>query len=78
MARSQKKVPITGITTAESEKDDKVAAHRRERRCVRARLRVDPEPELLPQRRDVSNVWAYAKDGKVYAKAWLRPQDLRK
>lgn len=35
MARSKRKTPISGITTAVSEKSDKVASHRRIRRVVR-------------------------------------------
>ena len=78
MTRSRKKTPITGMNRARSEKADKVAAHRRERRTVRTRVKTDPDPDALPRRREVSNVWAYAKDGKVYKKPWLRPKDLRK
>jgi hypothetical protein len=36
MSNSRKKVPITGITTARSDKPFKVAEHRRERRNVHA------------------------------------------
>ena len=78
MARSRKKTPITAVTTARSEKADKVAAHRKERRKVRAVLATDAAPDLLPGRREVSNVWTYAKDGKRYAHPWLEPRDLRK
>ena len=66
MGHSRRKAPITGITSAESEKADKQAAHRRERRNVRERLAVEPAADLLPHTRELSNPWAYAKDGKVY------------
>src|SRR5438105_2968377 len=66
VARSRKKAPVTGVTSAESEKADKQAAHRRERRQVRQRLTVDAETEVLPHTREVSNPWTFAKDGKVY------------
>jgi hypothetical protein len=77
MSRSARKVPKCGITAARSEKGDKVAAHRRERRAVRSRLQAAPSPEILPTRRELSNVWDFAKDGKQYLRqAELR--DLRK
>ena len=78
MARSRKKTPITGVTSAESEKADKQAAHRRERRHVRQRLTVDATADVLPHTREVSNPWAFAKDGKVYRGAKLRPKERRK
>ena len=79
MAHSRKRTPVLGITTARSEKADKVAAHRRERRHVRARLQVEPEADVLPARREVSNVWTFAKDGKRYARAaWRTPSALCK
>jgi hypothetical protein len=78
MARSRKKVPITGITTATSEKSDKVSAHKRERRAVRTRLHDQPAAEILPTTREVSDVWTFAKDGKTYLKPESRTKLLRK
>ena len=78
MARSRKKTPIAGLTSARSEKADKQAAHRRERRKVRTVLTVESAPELLPDRREVSDVWVYAKDGKVYEPTWRGSKHLRK
>lgn len=78
MSRSRKKTPITGITTATSEKQEKLANHRRERRCVRQVLVADPAPEVLPHSRELSNPWAMAKDGKVYRASWKDPKALRK
>ena len=77
MARSRKKTPIGGITTAESEKADKLSAHRRERRKVRATLATDPQVDVLPHRREVSDVWTFAKDGKYY-QTRVQARDLRK
>ena len=65
MSRSRRKHPICGITTAESEKDDKQSAHRRERRVIRTIVHVDPNVDLLPHTRELSNPWAMAKDGKM-------------
>lgn len=56
MSRSRRRTPVCGITTARSEKQDKVTAHRRE----------------------LSNVWSYAKDGKQYLGPHTRPEYLRK
>jgi len=82
MSRSRRRTPVCGITTAQSEKQDKVAAHRRERRRVHAVLAtmLAPEPacDVLPHRRELSNVWSYAKDGKQYLGPRPRPEYLRK
>jgi hypothetical protein len=78
VARSRKKTPIAPITSAESEKADKLAAHRRERRKIRQRMMVDADADALPHTREVSNPWTYAKDGKVYRGARLRPEERRK
>jgi hypothetical protein len=78
MARSRKRSPARGITSARSEKPDKLAAHRRERRAVRAKLSTDPEPEVLPHTREVSNPWSMAKDGKLYLGKRASKKDPRK
>jgi hypothetical protein len=64
MSRSRKKTPISPIACASSEKDDKARANRRFRRVTRERLRSASEP---PHNiREVSNVWLFAKDGRIY------------
>ena len=79
MSRSRRRTPIAGITSATSEKADKQAAHRRERRKLRSVLRPASDvPEVLPVPRDVSNPWAMAKDGKLYYGAHLSAKQLRK
>jgi len=78
MSRSRRRTPVCGFTTARSEKQDKAAAHRRERRRVHAVLATDPARDLLPHRRELSNVWAYAKDGKQYLGPDTRAEYLRK
>jgi hypothetical protein len=65
MARSQRRTPICGITTARSEKLDKVEAHRRERRLVSETLVANPEAAVIPHERETSDPWTMAKDGKV-------------
>lgn len=70
MSRSRKKNPITGITCAASEKEDKRRANRRLRRVVKCGIRcTDEEVRYLHEvmdKRDVSNVWTFEKDGKMY------------
>ena len=78
MARSRKKSPIAGTSSARSDKSDKVAAHRRERRKVRGILADESEPDVLPDRREVGNVWAFAKDGKAYRPTWRGSKVERK
>jgi hypothetical protein len=64
MSRSCRKTPIVGITTAASEKRDKQLANRRLRRVVKRVLRDEPEAQVLPLKREVSDVWGMDKDGK--------------
>ncbi|HWR98077.1 MAG TPA: hypothetical protein VN317_06610 [Candidatus Methanoperedens sp.] len=77
MSRSIRKTPKRGITAARSEKADKIAAHRRERRAVHSCLQATSVPEVLPEGRALSNVWDYAKDGKQYLRK-PRAEDVRK
>jgi len=63
MSRSKRKTPVFGITTAKSEKQDKRIANRKLRRAAKQRLGYDPDG-VMPQLREVSNVWSMAKDGK--------------
>ena len=66
MSRSQRKNPMRGITTAKTEKPDKQLASRSERRHVKTALGKNPDSETLPARRELSDVWLMAKDGKRY------------
>jgi hypothetical protein len=66
MTRPRKKTPITGMTTAESEKAEKLAAHKRERRRVRQTIQSDPGAEILPHTREISSTWLMSKDGKQH------------
>lgn len=69
MSRSERHTPISGITTARSEKRDKQRWHRRLRAAVREALaRGD---EVMPVERDVSDPWSMAKDGKTWWSGWL-------
>lgn len=73
MARSRRRTPIFGITTARSEKLDKKSWHRRLRAQSRDQLKgidassAEEADGLVPvDVRDVSNPWSMAKDGKHY------------
>ena len=63
MTRSRKKVPITGMTTADSDKTFKKREHRRERSAVRDALAVGSEP---PHPKGFGDPWDGDKDGKKY------------
>ena len=76
VSRSRRKTPIFGFTCAESEKRDKVIAHRRERRAVRVAIASDAD--LLPVTRDVSNENRFAKDGKHWSGGLRRSKWMRK
>lgn len=65
MSRSRKKTKIHGITTAESEAEDKRIWHKRMRARERDRLITDPESEPT-HKNEVSSKWTMAKDGKGY------------
>jgi hypothetical protein len=78
MAHSRKKTPVIGITGAESEKPEKQANHRRERKRVRQTLATEPDIETLPHTKQLSSPWSMAKDGKVFLGRRASSKDLRK
>jgi hypothetical protein len=71
MSRSRKKHLAGGITTAVSDKPGKVRANRVERHAVRIAIAADPEREVIPAKREVTNPYAFPKDGKT----WYRRDD---
>ena len=66
MSRSKIKIPISGITTAPSDKEGKRQANRAFRRNTR--MEVLKGKEIVSLLREVSNVWSFPKDGKIYWK----------
>ena len=78
MARSRKKTPKSGITNAASEKTEKRANHRRERRSVKQTLHVNPAVDVLPHTRELSDPGSMAKDGKVFLGNRASRKDLKK
>lgn len=75
MSRSLKKTPITGITTATTEKDNKRKANRKLRRVIKVQVKTGDNP--LSTIKEVSNVWSFNKDGKQFLKKPTK-KDLRK
>jgi hypothetical protein len=78
MTRSRKKTPISGITAARSEKQDKRLANRRVRRAVKQVLATSVDVHVLPHRRELTNPWTMAKDGKMWFNPDRFPEALRK
>jgi len=75
MSRSTKKTPKSGITTAETEKENKRLANRKFRRVTKLQVKKgSDEPSLT---RELSNVWSFDKDGKQFLKKPTK-KDLRK
>lgn len=66
MSRSYIKRTYHGITTADSEKQDKRLANRRLRRYVNQLLTNNQDPDILPVIKEVSNRWSMDKDGRIY------------
>jgi hypothetical protein len=76
MSRSRRKSPVRGITSADSDKGDKLAAHRKSRRVVR--IAVRQQCEVLPHARELSDPWGFDKDGKARFDPNLEPASMRK
>jgi len=78
MSRSRRTNPIRGITTSDSDKGDKQLAHREERRRVRVTAHIQPDSEVWPHTRELSNPWCMAKDGKRRFDSKIYPGLMRK
>jgi hypothetical protein len=78
MSRSRRKTNICGITMAATEKADKQKANRVERHKVKSVMAVNREIDVLPTKREMSDVWSMAKDGKIYFDASKNPKLMRK
>lgn len=75
MARSRRKNPGCGITTAASDKPYKQREHRRERAAVRSIDLTTAEP---PSGRRFGSPWHGEKDGKQWFDPKRHPKDMRK
>ena len=65
MSRSRKYTPIHATTNAKSEKEDKQRANRKDRRVNKVILQTTEDEEKLLEKRATSNVYDFAKDGKI-------------
>ena len=75
MSRSKKKTKKRAITTATSEKEDKRLANRKIRRKNKTKSKLRDEEYHL--KKELSNVWSFSKDGKIYDKE-MSDKELRK
>jgi hypothetical protein len=75
MARSRRKNPGCGITTATSDKPYKQREHRRERAALRSVDLTNDEP---PASRRFGSPWLSEKDGKQWFDPKRHPKDMRK
>jgi hypothetical protein len=75
MSRSFKKTKIRGIASAVSEKKNKQGANRKFRRITKLKIKIGNEE--LPQIREVSDIWCFDKDGKVFDRN-MKKEDIRK
>jgi len=66
MGKSFRKTPITGITTARSEKVDKRIANRKFRKHNNQALHTHRLDSLWNELDEAYNKWAMSKDGKQY------------
>jgi len=77
MSRSKRKTPVCGVTTAKSEKADKIASHRKLRRITKQKIQPTLETPL-PLERQLTNPWSMAKDGKTRFDPIKYPHLMRK
>lgn len=75
MARSRRKNPGCGITTATSDKPYKQREHRRERAAVRSIDLIADEP---PASQTFGSPWFGEKDGKQWFDPKRHPKEMRK
>ena len=82
MSRSKRSQPVTGITTAESEKEWKRDANRKLRRATAQVLQpmpsTDPDAIILPVLDEVVNQYSGPKDGKQRFDPQRHPRLMRK
>lgn len=81
MGKSCKKTPVAGWCGADSDKEDKQRANRKLRAVVKRKVKeaaVDEEDLILPELREVSEVYDFAKDGKSFVDPEEYPELMRK
>ena len=83
MTRSRRKTPVLPMTAAESEKDDKRIASRKERSRITAHLTVEAAADGEFDIEDFaahprSGQWTFSKDGRYHAGSKPSPQDQKR
>jgi hypothetical protein len=78
MSRSKKKNPFISISQSKSEKQDKVFAHRKERRINRVILTSRDYEYNFKTDKEVSNSYFFSKDGMQRIDPSEYPKGLRK
>lgn len=76
MSRSRRHKPIKSMTLAESEKHDKMLAHRAARRLAHQLIKAGSED--MPHPKQHGNPWLCAKDGRVWFDMIQHPKLMRK
>lgn len=76
MSRSKRRMPLIGLTCAQSDKPFKIDEHRKERRTSRALLQVTHDPDDRRLHSKVyGDTWNSPKDGKQWVdpkSKWMR------
>lgn len=79
MSRSKRHTSKCGICKCDSEKSDKKIWHQRMRAAIKQYLHATNFDEKLPPHvKEVSNVWAFGKDGKSWFNQKNHPDLMRK
>jgi hypothetical protein len=78
MSRSRRSNPVSGITTAESEKQDKRKYNRRFCRACKQTLETLSDGRPVPILREFSNPWSMGKDRKIRFDPIIHPKLMRK
>jgi len=81
MGKSYRKTSRCGMSLAESEKQDKVLAHKAQRRIVNQEIMglvIDPDEHDLPHPKEFGNPWSCAKDGRPWFDKTKHPKLMRK
>lgn len=78
MSNSFRHTPYLQVTGSGSNKKDKQLANRRLRRAVRIALRSWTEDTVVPELREVSNIWDFSCEWWMYFNPVEHPEWMRK
>ena len=80
MSRSKRKNPFCGMTTSESEKEDKRIYNRRFRHKIKQEIHTSSTDDDFDNTvlREVSNPWSMDKDGRQRFDPKKNPEEMRK